>query len=330
MVEHTGAYMDTYTLRCGDAIEFANSLADDSIDLVFTSVFYEDARTYGIGIKLKGEDWVKWMVKFVQALAPKCKGLIAINCEGRTKKFKYSGVPFLLYADLHRAGFNMRKPMAFSRSGIPGGGGPDWMRNDWEPIICITRPGKLPWSDNTACGHPPLYAPGGAMSNRNEDGVRKNSRDKPESREARRNQWGGTKSNGNHRKSSGEGTELFERPSHKFGEEIEGDDIANPGNVLKFKVGGGVMGHKMAHESEAPFPLGLAEFFVKSFCPPRGVVCDPMCGSGTVGHAALLHDRHFIGCDLRESQIKLTRRRLKDVFGMFLESVDNPLALQPA
>ena len=30
----------------------------------------------------------------------------------------------------------------------------------------IGREGKLPWSDNTACGHPPKWAPGGEMSHR--------------------------------------------------------------------------------------------------------------------------------------------------------------------
>jgi hypothetical protein len=62
-------------------------------------------------------------------------------------------------ADLHRAGFNLRKPPIFNRVGIPGSGGPDWLRNDYEFIVCTTRTGKLPWADNTACGHPPKWAP---------------------------------------------------------------------------------------------------------------------------------------------------------------------------
>ena len=36
------------------------------------------------------------------------------------------------FADLKRAGFNMRKPPVFHRVGIPGSGGPDWLRNDYE------------------------------------------------------------------------------------------------------------------------------------------------------------------------------------------------------
>jgi DNA modification methylase len=71
------------------------------------------------------------------------------------------------------------------------------------------------------------------------------------------------------------------------------------------------MGHPLAHSNEAPFPIALAEFFVRSFCPPNGLVIDPFCGSGTTGHAALDAGRRFAGCDVRESQVQLTRRRLE-------------------
>jgi site-specific DNA-methyltransferase (adenine-specific) len=73
------------------------------------------------------------------------------------------------------------------------------------------------------------------------------------------------------------------------------------------------MGHELAHENEAPFPLGLAEFFVKSFAPAGGIVCDPFSGSGTTCHAALANGRKFVGCDLRESQVSLSKRRAESV-----------------
>jgi hypothetical protein len=38
-----------------------------------------------------------------------------------------------------------------------------------EPIICCTRGGRLPWSDNTAMGHMPKYKPGGKLSHRKKD-----------------------------------------------------------------------------------------------------------------------------------------------------------------
>ena len=312
----------------GDCIKWLAGLPDDSVDLLFTSPPYELARTYGIGSRMVGgQAWVDWMVAVVRAAAPKVKGLIAINCEGQTRGYRYSCVPFLLIADLHRAGFNLRKPPVFHRVGIPGSGGPDWLRNDYEPIVCVTREGKLPWSENTPCGHPPKWAPGGEMSNRLANGQRVN-------------QWGmRVKKDG-----ALTATEPTKdgpvarpmKPSHRVvtvtkkmysrnpnGERDKDEHyappaIANPGNVLKFDVGGGMMGHAAAHENEAPFPLELPAFFIKSFCPPDGIVADCFLGSGTTIDAAVQNGRRGIGCDVRESQIQLVRRRLSTVtLGLF-------------
>lgn len=70
------------------------------------------------------------------------------------------------------------------------------------------------------------------------------------------------------------------------------------------------MGSKYAHENEAPFPEQLAEFFVRSFCPPGGTVLDPFSGSGTTCAVAAKNGRQFIGIDIRDSQIELAKRRL--------------------
>lgn len=350
-----------------DALAWGAALPDDCIDLLITSPPYLSARTYSRSDVARDLDsWVAWMVEFVRVFSPKVRGLIAINCEGQTRDYKYLPAPFLLAADLHRAGFNLRKPAVFHRVGIPGSGGPDWLRNDYEPIICVTRQGRLPWSDNTACGHPPKWAPGGEMANRLSDGTRVN-------------QWGkcGTEAGVNgtaHVKRDGTRAPA-KRPSHKMTSKGEAKEVpswlregmhtgvqnkikqpkkmysrnpdgsrdedehyeppvlANPGNVidrtysteevaellgemqdvLSLNVGGGVMGHPTAHSNEAPFPLDLPTLFVKSFCPPDGVVADPFSGSGTSCHAAFEHGRRFIGCDLRQSQVDLCSRRMRTI-----------------
>jgi site-specific DNA-methyltransferase (adenine-specific) len=71
------------------------------------------------------------------------------------------------------------------------------------------------------------------------------------------------------------------------------------------------MGSPLAHENEAPFPEKLAEFFVKSFCPPEGIVLDPFCGSGTTLAVAKRLNRHYQGIDIRQSQVDLATRRLE-------------------
>lgn len=305
-----------------DCLEWMRGQPENSVDLVFGSPPYEDARTYGIDCKLKGQEWVDWMVPRVREAVRICKGLVAFVVEGKTRKFRWSATPVLLMADLHRAGVHLRKPLAFHRVGIPGSGGPDWLRNDYEFIVCCTSGGKLPWSKNTAMGHPPKWAPGGEMSYRLSDGTR-------------RNQWGHS---GGGRKGSrkADGTRQgASRPSHRVQRVADGEGrmvtpggehgkngevqayippaVANPGNVIYCKVGGGHMGSDLASSNEAPFPESLAEFFVRSFCPPGGIVYDPFCGSGTVAAVCEQWGRRSIGTEVRESQVDLTRLRIEEV-----------------
>lgn len=262
-------------------------LGDDEVDLVFTSPPYEDARTYGIGYKLRGEEWVRWAVPAFEECLRVCRGLVAWVVQGRTRGFRWSAVPALLMADLHRRGVMLRSPPIFQRFGVPGSGGPDWWRSDYEFIVCATKRGRLPWSDNVATGHPPKWGVGGEMSNRQVNGLRTNVR------------WGGKKGR----------TERLPDGTLK-NRDYNPPEIANPGNVIKLAVGGGQMGSPLAHETEAPFPEALAEPFIRCFCPPGGTVLDPMCGSGTTLAVAQRFGREAIGFDIRASQVELTQRRL--------------------
>ncbi len=316
-------------VECAECLEFMRRIPDNSIDLVFGSPPYEAARTYGIDFSLKGQAWVDWMSVRMIEMVRISKGLVAMVVEGQTRQFKYSAAPVLLMADLHRKGITLRKPPIFHRVGIPGSGGPDWLRNDYEFVVCCTGGGKLPWSDNTAMGHPPKWGPGGEMSHRVSNGTR-------------RNQWGAVGSKkGMGAKDKHGRARRTDRPSHFVHTKADGTEVvrearqvmtrdrdgthaqtqvgytvpakANPGNVIKCIVGGGVMGSKLAHENEAPFPESLAEFFVRSFCPPSGTVYDPFSGSGTTGAVCLKSDRQFVGTDIRESQVELTKRRIREI-----------------
>lgn len=268
----------------GDCLDILRRMPTDSVDLIFTSPPYEDARTYGMDFDLSGQDWVDWaFVRFMECVRVS-KGLVAWVVEGRTRKFQWTATPALLMADLHRAGVKLRKPPVYKRMGIPGSGGPDWLRNDYEFIVCASM-GKLPWSDNTAAGHPPKYGPGGAPSHRLEDGTRVSAK-----LQTRRKENGERVRDG-----------LYKPPA-----------LANPGNVIECHGGGGHMGSKLAHENEAPFSERLVEPFILSFCPPGGIVLDPFCGSGTTLAVAERHGREALGIDVRESQIELSKLRMTE------------------
>lgn len=271
----------TFSLHRGEALEVLQSLPSDSVDLVFCSPPYEDARAYGLPSVPKGEAWVEWSrVRFLECLRVS-RGLVAWVVEGRTKSFRWSATPALLMADLHREGVKLRKPPAYFRVGIPGSGGPDWWRNDYEFIVCASR-GRLPWSDPTAVGHPPKFPPGGVICHQSKDGRVNKPRPQRE---------GNTKR-----------VRLYRPPS-----------LSNPGNVVRCHGGGGHLGSRLAHENEAPFPEKLAEAFVRCFCPEGGTVLDPFCGSGTTLAVAKRWGRLGVGIDIRQSQVDLTAKRLAEV-----------------
>lgn len=178
--------------------------------------------------------------------------------------------------------FRVRKPPIFARWGTAGSGGPDWLRDNYELIVAVSKYSveRLPWSDNTAVGEPPKYASGGAATNRGKNDKRTKAKE-------------------------------YAKPK-----------LANPGNVRWHIVGGGVMGSKLAHENEAPFPQSLAREFVLMFCPPGGVVVDPFGGSGTTAAAAIAAGRRFISIDCRASQAELTTRRIQEEAARMSKAAD--------
>lgn len=71
------------------------------------------------------------------------------------------------------------------------------------------------------------------------------------------------------------------------------------------------MRNKLQHENNAPYPEQIPDFFIRSCCKPKGIVYDPFGGSGTTLAAAIKVGRRFMGSDVRPSQIKLMRRRVR-------------------
>jgi hypothetical protein len=287
----------SWSVAWADCLDFLAQLPADSVPHVLGSPPYEDARSYleggeDPGVARTTEEWVTWMTEVYKAALKCCVGLVAFVVAGRTKNYAWTASPALLMAALVKEGVTLRCPPIYHRVGIPGSGGPDWLRNDYELIVCATRGGELPWSDNVAMGKPPAYEPGGNPSHRRQDGSRVNAYATAEER----------------------GRVGAHRARVQAGREYRPPEIANPGNVIRCNVGGGQMGgDDYASQNEAPFPESLVEFFVKSFCPPGGVVVDPFSGSGTTGAVAVRLGRRFLGCDVRQSQVELSRRRIASV-----------------
>ena len=337
-----------------DCVAFLDSLPESSVDLVFASPPYLDARTYGIDAVYDCEGWVDWMLRVSEAAIRVSKGLVLWVVSGVQRDNCYwPGCEGLMW-EWWKRGNKLWRPCIWWKvdeeeggSGIPGSGGKQWLRNDWEYVIAFKRDGWLPWADNTAMGHEPVYSRlGGAMSNRTQDGQRINQHVGERLADGRLEEWGddpwktksrggsgcggrrknGKKMAGPTRRANGEYKHVARDDGEKLmytrdadgsrdaerGEVYGPPKVANPGNcvIVKARVGGGHMGNKLCHENEAPFPEDLATFFVLSFCPPGGLLLDCFSGSGTTSAVAVRHGRRALACDLRESQVSLTRRRV--------------------
>jgi hypothetical protein len=308
-------------------------LPDQSVDLVLGSPPYCDARTYDDGTLPAGHvvsrdcaAWVDWMLDVTTEALRVSRGAVVWVATGVTRDRNYWPACEGLMWEWFKRGGSMYRPCYWYRVGVPGSGGNQAFRADVEYCMVFKRPGVLPWTDNTAMGHPPKWAPGGAMSHRVSDGTRVNQWGKPGSKT-------GTVANGNKEKP----TTGAPRPSHKSHTKREADGtlreqhygppvLANPGTALNavwgeadetfwldVKVGGGQMGDRICHQNEAPYPERLAEWWIRSLCPPGGTVLDCFSGSGTTAKVATKHGRRAIASDLRMSQCELTRRRCASV-----------------
>lgn len=270
-------------------------LPDLSVDLVFGSPPYTDARVYlengkDLGISRNCVDWIEWMLDVTTECLRVSRGAVLWVAAGVTRNRNYQpSCEGLMWKWFRRGLGHAYRPCYWHRVGIPGSGGDDWFRFDVEYVMCFKRPGRLSSVNPLACGKPAKSRSDVFMTNRRRNGSR----------------VGFEFSDGkvfNRKPTISQSRKAFTYP-----------DISNPGTLISTGVGGSRrLGAHLAHENEAPFPEALAEHFIRSFCPEGGTVLDPFSGSATTVATALRHGRRGIGFDLRRSQCELGARRIPD------------------
>lgn len=68
-------------------------------------------------------------------------------------------------------------------------------------------------------------------------------------------------------------------------------------------------------------PLYLLDRIIQAASKSGDLVLDPFCGSGTTGVAAVRHSRKFIGMELSEEYIELSRKRINNELGLPNEQI---------
>tara|TARA_B100000029_G_scaffold327839_1_gene320187 strand:- start:212 stop:1090 length:879 start_codon:yes stop_codon:yes gene_type:complete len=59
-------------------------------------------------------------------------------------------------------------------------------------------------------------------------------------------------------------------------------------------------------------PVSLMEYLIRVYCPEKGWVLDPFCGSGSTGVAALPIERSFMGIEKEEHYAQIAEKRCAD------------------
>lgn len=67
---------------------------------------------------------------------------------------------------------------------------------------------------------------------------------------------------------------------------------------------------KFAYSHPALFPESLAEDHILSWSKEGDIVLDPMCGGGTTCKMAKMNNRNFIGIDINQDYVNVSKRRI--------------------
>lgn len=266
-------------LIVGDVLVELQNMDDNSVDLVFGSPPYADkGERYGTDEVWPTQAWVDWMRKITVEAVRVSKGYVVWVVNSFNKNGEYHPSCELLLTDLYKApGVVCQRPVIWHKNSSPVK--MNWFSPSFEYCLSFYSREKSPTFNWEAVAAPPAYKSGGKFRQRNRKGERVEGNEYPQTKLARPK-------------------DVFHEPTDE---------------VQYITVGGGHMGHKLAHKNEAPFPLKLAEKFVLACSNKGDTVLDPFSGSATTGHACILHDRNYIGIDIRESQKALGQQRLDDV-----------------
>lgn len=140
-------------------------LADRSVDLVFGSPPYCDARTYGIGADRRCDEWIDWMLRVTLEANRVCRGPVLWVAAGVGNY--QPAVEGLIYR-LWKSGERVLRPCIWTKNAPPTG--KNWFSNDWEFVFGI---GPVSYWNPEAIATPLKYSNGGAFRQRGKDGARR-------------------------------------------------------------------------------------------------------------------------------------------------------------
>jgi len=260
----------------GDCEQVLKTIPGDSVDLIFTSPPYADQRqkTYG---GIHPDKYVDWFmpkaVEFLRVLKP--TGTFVLNIKERAINGERHTYVLELILEMRRHGWLWTEEYMWHKKNSYPGKWPNRFRDNWERLIQFNK------SKDFHMYQDAVMIPVGDWAKERLSKLSETDKIRDESK-------------------VGSG----------FGKNVSnwiGRDLVYPNNVLHMAT----ECYNRSHS--ATFPVALPAWFIKLFTLPGGVVLDPFVGSGTTMAAALELGRNYLGIDISEEYVELSRQRLHDI-----------------
>ncbi len=248
-------------LILGDCRDELKNLADNSIDLIFTSPPYADSRasTYG---GIRPDDYVNWFLPISAQLLRVLKpdGTFVLNIKEKVVNGERHTYVIELILEMRKQGWLWTEEFIWHKKNSYPGKWPNRFRDSWERLLQFNKTRKFKMFQEA------VMVP---MGNWADKRLRNLST-----------------------------TDLTRDPSKVgsgFGKRIAnwiGREKAYPSNVLHLAT------ETRNRNHSAVFPEDLPEWFIKLFTQPDDWVLDPFMGSGTTIRVAQRMGRNAIGIEI--------------------------------
>jgi site-specific DNA-methyltransferase (adenine-specific) len=263
-------------LMLGDCREELKKLADNSVDLIFTSPPYADSRknTYG---GVSPEKYVEWFLptsaELLRVLKP--TGTFVLNIKEKVVNGERHTYVIELVLEMRKQGWFWTEEFIWHKKNSYPGKWPNRFRDSWERLLQFNKDKHFHMYQEE------VMVPMGDWANRRLKNLSETDKVRDPSR-------------------VGSG----------FGKNISnwiGREKAFPSNVLHMAT------ETKNRSHSAVFPEDLPEWFIKLFTKKGDCVLDPFMGSGTTVFVAQRLERNAVGIEILPEYFKVVQQSLKRV-----------------
>jgi len=262
----------------GDCLKRLRELPAESVDLIFTSPPYADARAHSYG-GIHPDGYVQWFLpraaELLRVLKP--AGSFVLNIKEKAVRGERHTYVLELILALRKQGWLWTEEYMWHKKNCYPGKWPNRFRDSWERLLHFNK------SRNFKMFQDAVRVPTGDWRQRRLHRLSETDRIRDESK-------------------VGSG----------FGKNISnwlGRDLAYPTNVLHMATECGNRRHSAA------FPEALPAWFIRLFTAPGDTVLDPFAGSGTTLAVAAALQRCSVGIEIDRKYREVILQRIKEKNG---------------